>query len=238
MNFTVRTGWPLKIFDKRKKILVIAAHPDDEVLGCGGTIAKHKRSGDEVYLLILTDGESSRPSPMLDKRAECLRASCQVLGIDNVKKLNFKDSLLDSYPILDVIREIEAYAQLVRPQVVYTHSPTDLNQDHRVAHLATLTAFRPLPDSSVELILTYEIPSSTDYGQSSSRSTFIPNYFEALSPDDVAQKMQALNCYADELRTFPHPRSLKNIEALQMVRGSSVGVESAEGFFIERLISK
>lgn len=228
----------MKNSDNVKRILVIASHPDDEVLGCGGTIAKHVRSGNQVSVLILTDGESSRQTPATEIRKKSLEKSCKALGVFNFKNLNYKDNLLDSYPILDIIRDIENFSEQMRPHIVFTHSLTDLNQDHRVAHIATMTAFRPLPDSSVSAILTYEVPSSTEYGQSLSRHTFSPNYFEVLSNEDVEKKIEALYCYSDELRDFPHPRSLKNISALLTIRGSSVGASNAEAFFLEKLISK
>jgi LmbE family N-acetylglucosaminyl deacetylase len=221
-----------------KKILVIAAHPDDEVLGCGGTIAKHVRNNDEVYLLVLTDGEFSRAAPEIDKRAQCLSDSCRILGISQFKQLSFKDNQLDAYPLLEIIKEIEAFSKDIKPQIIYTHLPTDMNQDHRVAYLAALTAFRPQPGLSVEKILTFEIPSSTEWSPLQAFAPFAPNYFESLSQEDMKVKFEALRCYAHELRDFPHPRSLENIKALQMVRGTTVGVAAAEAFFLERFISQ
>lgn len=222
----------------KKRILIIAAHPDDEVLGCGGTIAKHKRIGDEVYLLILSDGESSRANPDIESRMKALTASCQVLEIQNLKMSSFKDSHFDIYPLFEIIQEIENYAKSIAPHIVYTHSPSDLNQDHRVTYHATMVALRPIPESTVIKILTYEVPSSTEFGQSRSLPTFTPNYFEALSPEDIKHKTLALECYQLELRQSPHPRSLKNVHSLQIVRGHSVGVSSAEAFSIERFISR
>lgn len=218
-----------------KKILVIVAHPDDEVLGCGGTISKHIRNKDEVHLLILSDGELSREVPELEKRSIGLSDSCSALGLLHFKQLAFNDSKLDTYPLLEIIRAIETFAKNINPHIVYTHSSSDINQDHRATYMATLTAFRPLPDSSIEKILTFEIPSSTECGPQA-LPRFTPNYFESLTDEDITAKFKALNCYRHELREFPHPRSLEYIKALLTVRGSSVGVRAAEAFFLERLI--
>jgi LmbE family N-acetylglucosaminyl deacetylase len=222
----------------KRRILVIAAHPDDEVLGCGGSIAKHIRNNDDVFLLVLTDGESSRQNPQNEIRNVSLEASCKLLGIRDYKFLSLKDSLLDSYPILEVIQEIETYARSCDPHIVYTHLASDINQDHRVAYLATMTAFRPLPDSSLEMILCYEVPSNTEWSPTQLAAPFVPNYFEALSPEDVDQKFRALGCYENELRPYPHPRSIKYIQALLTIRGATVGTPDAEAFYLERFVSK
>lgn len=222
----------------KKRILIICAHPDDEVLGCGGTIAKLTEQGHELRLLVLTDGESSRIDPAVDRKRKSLKASCEILGIASYEELSFEDSKLDACPIFDIVQEIEKMIKKFSPQVVYTHSPQDVNQDHQVAFKATLIACRPLPDSSIEQILTYEVPSSTDYGQAHSIPAFNPTVFEVLTDKHVATKMRALECYKDELRPFPHSRSRENIKALLTVRGCSVGSAAAEAFELQRMICK
>lgn len=219
------------------RILIIAAHADDEVLGCGGTIARHVRSGDEVNLLILSDGETSRKNPEVKQRSEALKNSCAILGIKKVNCLNLKDSLLDGYPLLEIIRPIEEEIQKIDPHIIYTHNGSDLNQDHRQTYLATMTAARSLPGRALEKILTYEIPSSTE-GSPQLFAPFRPNYFVALFSDDLEKKWEALKSYECELRASPHARSLDFIKAMHTIRGGAVGVAHAEAFFLERSICK
>jgi LmbE family N-acetylglucosaminyl deacetylase len=221
-----------------QRVLVIGAHPDDEVLGCGGTIAKHSSQGDEVIVLILTDGESSRESFNTLERKSQLNKACAILGVKQTIIAPFKDSLLDSYPLLEVVREVEKVAKSFRPHILYTHSEADLNIDHTVTHRAVLTAFRPLPQSELGQIHTFEIPSSSEWGSWKQRSHFIPNYFSEIDRSLFDKKMEALKCYEDELRSYPHPRSEEYIEALLKVRGGSVGVNLAEAFFTERIIQR
>ncbi|HAG92241.1 MAG TPA: GlcNAc-PI de-N-acetylase [Bdellovibrionales bacterium] len=217
------------------KILVVVAHPDDEVLGCGGTLAKHAKDGDEVFVLALGDGETSRPGAKVEARREQLIQACQTLGVQKVSALDFADNRFDQYPLLEVIQKIEQEVKDFHPEVIYTHSNADLNVDHRVAHEAVLTAFRGVPRSSVRKILTFEIPSSTEWSSVQSRSQFVPNCFVNIS-ETLSTKLEALKCYDSEMREAPHPRSFKVVEALATVRGSQAGLNAAEAFFVERVI--
>lgn len=222
----------------KKNILIIAAHPDDEVLGAGGTIAKLGREGHDVFLLVLSDGGFARDHSSVQMKQEALRLSCECLQIKNMLPFSFKDNHFDSYPVSDIVQKIETAVKTFSPNIVYTHSPFDLNQDHRVTFEASMIACRPLPSSSIEQILTYEVPSSTDFGQLHSVPAFRPTLFEVLSKEDVLKKKQALDFYRDELREFPHPRSWENINSLMTVRGCSVGASAAEAFVLERFIRK
>ena len=220
------------------KVLVVIAHSDDEVLGCGGTIINHVQNKDEVFVLVISDGESSRESHNLAHRKSCLEKSCSILGVSHFKQLNYEDSKLDSYPILDIIREIEIVSKTFSPNIIYTHSQADINIDHQVTSKATITSFRATPDSNVDCIYTFEIPSSTEWNTIEARSLFTPNHFVELNQDDVDKKFEALNCYEEEIRPFPHPRSLDYLTSLMKVRGGSIGVNYAEAFVSERVIKR
>lgn len=220
----------------KQKVLVIVAHPDDEVLGCGGTIIKHVASGDEVHLLVLADGESSRDTPQIQKREKALQNSCNILGISTVTQLEFKDGSLDSYPLISIVKEIDKVREKISPEIIYTHSNADLNRDHTITHEAVMVSARPLPGSTIRKLLTFDIPSSAEFNSHSKRTLFVPNYFVPIKEEELSKKMTALKCYGEEIRNFPHPRSVEYIEALMKVRGGSIGVPYAEAFFTERIL--
>ncbi len=209
-----------------KKILVVAAHPDDEILGCGGTIAKHTNNGDDVHVLILAEGITSRGSvdglPELRTVAE---KANRFLGA-SVSFRDFPDNKMDSVPLLDVVKEVEKVIQDIQPEVVYTHYENDLNVDHQITYQAVMTACRPLPDSIVKTILSFEVPSSTEWG-----TGFCPNWFVEI---DIHKKIHALRFYEMEMRKLPHPRSYEAVEYLAKWRGASVGVRGAEAFMLRR----
>lgn len=218
-----------------KKILLVVAHPDDEVLGCGATVARHVRRGDEVHLLVLADGETSRAQADLDHRSSALAKSCQTLGIKAHRQESFPDNQLDRVPLIDVVRKVEAQVRALRPDLVYTHFAHDLNVDHRVAHAAVLTACRPQPGATVREIRCFEVVSSTHWIGAQASATFNPNLFVDVS-ETLAIKLEALRHYDAEMRPWPHQRSYKGLEVLAQFRGASVGVEAAEAFVVERRI--
>ncbi|MDX8549489.1 PIG-L family deacetylase [Methanospirillum sp. J.3.6.1-F.2.7.3] len=225
-----------------KTILVVAAHPDDEVLGCGGSIARFAKEGHEVHILIMADGESSRVSDisliapeLLDARNESAKRACKVLGCSSVTVLNLPDNRLDGLERLDIVKLIEVFIDKYLPSTVFTHYGGDVNIDHRIVHDAVITACRPQPNCPVKELLFFEIPSSTEWRPQSSVECFFPNYFVDIS-STLSVKIEALRAYESELRVFPHPRSIKAIEALIRWRGATVGVNAAEGFIIGRII--
>lgn len=220
----------------KNKILVVVAHSDDEVLGCGGAISKHVAENEDVFVLVLTDGESSRGNHDVAKRQNCFIKACSVLGVTKSHTANLKDGHLDTYPLIEVVKIVEKISSEFRPTVVYTHNESDLNIDHTITHRAVMTAFRGLPNSSVSQLLTFEIPSSTEWGNFRARSNFVPNYFIELNEKEFQKKIEALKCYQDEIRAFPHPRSEEYLLSLAKIRGGSVGVNLAEAFFSERTI--
>jgi len=225
----------------KRKILVVAAHPDDEVLGCGGSIAKWTKIGHSVSILIMAEGATSR-----DKRREqklrkkelsllsmSSNKAAKILGANSVELLNFPDNRMDSLDLLDVVKKVEDQIENLKPDDVVTHHAGDLNIDHRITHQAVITACRPEPGKTVKRILTFEIPSSTEWQSPLAEFPFIPNWFEDIS-DSLSLKIEALKAYGSEMMKWPHARSLKGVEHLAHWRGASVGFEAAEAFMLAR----
>jgi LmbE family N-acetylglucosaminyl deacetylase len=227
----------------KQNVLVIAAHPDDEVLGCGGTIAKHVKNGDDVTVVILAEGITSRDSVRdKDKRAKKLSHLASVaikanniLGVKKILMHNFPDNRMDSLDRLDVIKTVEHFINKFNPLIVYTHHSGDVNIDHRIIHEAVVTACRPIPGFCVKQLLFFEIASSTEWQPSLSNFYFMPNWFVDIS-EFIDLKMKALDAYSSEMREYPHARSLKALEHLARWRGASVGVEAAEAFGVGRIL--
>ena len=217
--------------------LVVAAHPDDEVLGCGGYIANQAKSGDEVLVTFLSDGVTSRQGNLglqeIESRRNAARLASKVLGASDVSFGDFPDNKLDAVPLLEIIKSIEAVVERVRPQIVLTHFGGDLNIDHRIVNQAVLTACRPAPKQGVKEILFFEVPSSTEWQVPIEGEAFIPTWFEDIS-ETLELKIKALTVYKHELREWPHPRSIKAVEHLAHWRGASCGVDAAEAFVLGR----
>lgn len=227
----------------QKTILVVAAHPDDEILGCGGTIARHTNSGDSVHILILAEGATSRQNERnveaAERELEALRQSARqaatILGSAPTQFAGLPDNRLDGVELLDIIKTIEAVIEEIRPCTVYTHHGADLNIDHELVHRAVLTACRPLPDCSVCNIYTYETVSSTEWAGADTQNPFRPMRFVDIS-DNLDTKLEALEAYEAEMRPFPHARSYENVTSLARTRGASVGLRAAEAFGVAREI--
>lgn len=222
-------------------ILVVAAHPDDEVLGCGATLALHAQRGDEVHVLILAEGATSR-SPQrntaqyqdkLSALALAAQKAADILGVTSLKLHQFPDNRMDSCDLLDIIKVIENAIQQHQPDIIYTHHAGDVNIDHRRTHEAVITAARPLPSSQIRTLLFFEVASSTEWQTSYSAPAFVPNWFVDVS-STVDLKLEALAAYATEMRAWPHPRSLPALEYLARWRGTTVGVEAAEAYILGR----
>lgn len=224
-----------------KKVLVVVAHPDDEVLGCGGTLAKFAATGHDVRLMILADGESSRVEggDLIEKigfrKEACLQAS-KVIGIQDIVFFDFPDNRLDTVPLLDIVMKIEKYSQKFLPDIVFTHHGGDLNIDHRIAFEACMTAFRPIPGRSVKKIITFEVLSSTEWQSPYHPLTFKPNWFVSIG-STYDQKVKAFEFYREETREFPHPRSLAALRNLAEYRGAMIGCELAEAFMLIRSLN-
>jgi LmbE family N-acetylglucosaminyl deacetylase len=222
-----------------KKILICVAHPDDETIGCGGTIAKHIKNGDKVFCISMTDGVSSRNNfKKLDikKRKNSKKKAEKILGFKWIEnKKNFPDNQLDTVKLIEIIKVIEKAKKKIKPKIVYTHFPDDLNIDHRLVAEATLTAFRPTK-KNFDKILAFEIPSSTDY-RYYKKKIFNPNYLNDISKFWKIKK-KALLAYKQEMKKFPDSRSIKGIEALAKYRGVQNGLKYAEAFMILKQINR
>lgn len=224
------------------EILVVAAHPDDEVLGCGGTLARLSREGHTLHTLILADGESSRitgekttSSKLMHEREDAADRAKQILGCSSIEFCNLMDNRLDGIDLLDIVKIVEKYIHRYSPEMVFTHHAGDLNIDHRIAHEAVITACRPQPGNSVKELLFFEIPSSTEWCPPDSHKVFTPTVFVDISTT-ILDKLKALQAYEKEMRPFPHPRSNEGVEALARWRGVTIGVPAAEAFILGRKI--
>jgi LmbE family N-acetylglucosaminyl deacetylase len=218
------------------KVLVVVAHPDDEALGCSGTIAKYVAEGDKVHLLFMCDGVSSRNISSdndVEKRKLAAQQSANILGIESLNYLNFPDNKMDTVPLLEVVQSIEEVIKKLQPKIIYTHHVGDLNVDHQITHRAVMTACRPLPDFCVKEIYAFEVLSSTEW-QTPGILPFIPNVFVDIK-GYIDIKKQALNVYSEEMRQSPHSRSIDNALRLNALRGNSIGVDYAEAFKLIRI---
>ena len=215
------------------KILVIAPHPDDEVLGCGGTIAKHSENGDDVYLIIATKAYTPDwTEEFIKNREREIKESNKILGIKKTYFLNYPTVKLDTIPQKELNESIAKIVNKIKPDIVYIPFKGDLNKDHRLLFEASLVALRPI-HHKVKKILSYEILSETEWGQEI--EVFKPNVYVDITKT-FNKKIEAMKAYGSELREFPHPRSLKAIEALAIKRGSEIGVKYAESFYLIREI--
>lgn len=211
-----------------KKVLVIAAHRDDEVLGAGGAIAKHVRDGDEVCCLILGSAELCRESVDMNKQAlECAK----ILGIKEMFFENFPDNEFDSVSLLSITRKIEEYVARISPEIIYTHYENDLNIDHRLTFQAVITACRPCNEKGPREIYCFEVLSSTEWQLGKER--FSPNIYIDIE-NEIETKIQAMLEYKSEIRDYPHSRSIEGIKILAKYRGLECNKKFAEAFILIR----
>jgi N-acetylglucosamine malate deacetylase 1 len=222
------------------RVLTIAAHPDDETLGAGGTMARLAAASHEVYVCILTEGVTARHRHV-DLQQKCAMRACEVLGVSDVMFCGLPDQRLDSLPLLDVITPIEKYVGQVCPDLVFTHFGQDANQDHRIVFQATLVATRPVPDTSIATVLCYETASSTEWAPPFPGSVFSPNLFVDISTT-LPVKLDAMRAYeqtfSGEMQPFPHPRSYQALEATSRRHGATAGVGAAEAFMLVRHVCR
>jgi len=226
-----------------ESVLVIAAHPDDEVLGCGGTMLKLSKAGRPVNVVIMAEGLTSRdPKRDTARRATELNALASTAAKANqlvgakVELLGFPDNRMDSVDRLEITKRVEEQLEKHRPRTVFTHHPGDVNIDHRQIFDAVVAACRPMPGSSVRELFMFEVPSSTEWQPAAFGRPFEPQYFVDISAE-LPGKLQALECYTTEMRAWPHPRSLAAIEHLARWRGATIGVDAAEAFAVGRVIA-
>ena len=225
------------------KILVIAAHPDDEVLGCGGTIARLVKEGNTVYTLILGEGITSRDETRNRRKREKeikelrlqIKRANKIIGVRDTFVFDFPDNRFDTVALLDIVKTIEKVKIDVKPDIVFTHHRGDLNVDHRMTFEAVMTAFRPMEGENTKEIYSFEIPSSTEWNAPISTNYFIPNYFVDISKT-LELKIMAMKDYKSEIREYPHPRSPEAIKIYAKRWGIQAGLQAAEAFEIIRMI--
>ncbi len=217
-------------------VLVLAAHPDDEVLGCGGTIARSVAKGHRVTVAILGQGVASRYAQGASEIAseiaaleQVSRAAGRILGVNDLRHCGLPDNRFDSVDLLDIVKLIEEIGREVQPETVYTQHGGDLNVDHAITFRAAMTAFRPIPNSSVHALYAYEVVSSTEWSFGQFSSKFEPDTFVDIG-DFLDVKLNALEAYCGEMRAFPHPRSIEAVRAQAIGRGTTCGVPAAEAF--------
>jgi len=222
-----------------KRALVIAAHPDDEVLGCGGIISKYTQKGVRFFVLFIAEGSSCRfedpncPASLqaIEERTHYAYKALNLLGVSGYVFHDLPCGRLDTIPIIDITKIIEKVVYEFDPDTVYTHSAIDANNDHRIVHRASIMATRPTPRSKVQRVLSYEINSSSEW---SFGEKFIPTNFEQINENDLALKIGAMTAYKTEVNEYPFPRSDQGIRTLAFRRGMQSGVPLAEAFTLIR----
>jgi LmbE family N-acetylglucosaminyl deacetylase len=223
-----------------KKILTIVAHPDDEILGCGGTIARLVRQGYQSYTLILGEGITSRDEKRerekrekeIKKIREHAYKANGIIGVKEVFIYDFPDNRFDTVPLLNIVKVIEEIKNKIKPDVIYTHHRADLNIDHRITYQAVLTACRPITSETVKEIYSFETPSSTEWNYPNS---FNPNVFIEIT-QTIDRKIEALRCYESEIKESPHPRSEELIRGNAKRWGGVAGLKNAEAFEAIRIV--
>lgn len=217
------------------RILVIVAHPDDEVLGMGGTIKKLTTSGAEVHLLIVTDGSTSQyygaedlDKIILEKKKET-KKSAELLGIKSIIYGGLPDMKLDITPHTEINKVIENAIDDICPDTVFTHFWGDVNKDHQAVYESTLVAVRPLPGQVVKELYCFSVPSSTEWNPCKQDTIFLPNIFVEIE-EYKQQKYEAMSAYATELRAYPHPRSIQHLQELDVAVGLQIGMKATESF--------
>ena len=214
-----------------KRVLVIAAHPDDELLGCGGTVALHTAAGDEVASVIVCEGESLRYGPGGVGQPSHILRTAEILGVKDVRTLQFADQRLDTIPLTDIIDALEPVVRERQPNLVYVQYGGDVNRDHELLFKAILVATRPT-ESCIETILAFDTASSTEWAYP---RTFVPDTWVDIT-STLETKLAAMACYESEVRSYPHPRSLQALRHRALAWGNQCCLESAEVFMTVRRI--
>jgi LmbE family N-acetylglucosaminyl deacetylase len=223
-------------------ILVVAAHPDDEILGLAGTIRKYINKGYQAHCVILGEGMTSRSehredtaSSLLDELHRQTIKAAEIIGFEKLLFSNLPDNRFDSVDLLDIIKQVDKYVQQIKPDIIYTHHYGDLNIDHRKTFEAVITASCPVGEYGVKEIYCFETPSSTEWNFQYGNNTFKPNVFIDIT-DTLKSKLEAMACYKTELGQYPHPRSLRALEIIAARWGTVVGRKYAEAFELVRKV--
>ena len=220
------------------KVLVVAPHPDDETVGMGGTILKHIKMGDEVYLAIVTVAYTPDWSEeIISIKREEVTNVCELYGIKKAYLLDFPAVKLDTIPQKTLNDKISEIVEEVRPDVVYTSHKGDINKDHGLVFEATMVATRPKPNACVKKVLCYEVISSTEWTFGKTSDYFIPNYYQSIT-EYLETKLKILKAYKTETQKYPHPRSLRGVRIHAYKRGLEIGKKAAEAFMLVRSIDE
>lgn len=227
-----------------KRILVVVAHPDDELLGQGATIHRLVREGSVCKAVILGEGITSRSDVRdvskwekeLERHHNNMESARKCIGYQEIEAYDFSDNRFDSHDLLDIVKVIEKEKDLFKPDFIFTHHGGDVNIDHQITFQAVITATRPMSDEMVKGVITFETPSTTEWQSANSPFRFTPNLFVSLTEEDVLAKIKGMECYQYESRQWPHPRSSEALMTLAKCRGFQMGVDYAEAFMISRLV--
>lgn len=215
------------------KVLVVSPHPDDETLGCGGTLLKHQAQGDKLFWLIMTKmaSEVGYSGEQMRVRSQEIEEVARAYGFQKVFQLNFATTTLDTVPQRELIGAVSKVVEEVKPEVVYLPNRGDIHSDHRVTFDAAFGALKTFRAPSVKRVLAYEVLSETEFAPPLQSDTFTPNSFSDIS-NYLDKKIEVMRIYKDELKPHPFPRSEENIRALAVVRGATAGAKHAEAFTI------
>lgn len=218
-------------------VLVVAAHPDDEILGAGATLAKHVDAGNEVHAVIVSEGATARyDDSMTHDLQQAARASAARIGFTSLTFLGLADQRMDVAPLIEVTQSIESIVHQYEPRTIYSHSPVDVNADHGVVARATWTACRPYAAPFVEKVLAFETPSSTEWAWPLEANNFMPQMFVDVT-ETLDRKIEAMESYDSELRPYPHPRSVRGLRERAAFWGSKAGCLAAEPFAVLRIMA-
>ena len=216
-----------------RKVLTVAVHPDDETLGCGGALLKHKKNGDEIYWLILTsvNVENGWKEEDVESRRNEIDKASEMYGFSAIHNLSFPATRLDTISMKDLISEISKIIQKVEPDIIYVPNRSDIHTDHQVAFKAIMSCTKAFRYPFIKKIFMYECLSETEFSPSLPTDSFIPNVFIDIT-GFLEEKIKIMNQYRSETGAFPFPRSVENIRALATYRGATAGVEAAEAFVL------
>lgn len=223
----------------KENILVVAPHCDDEVLGCGGIIAKHNELGSNVYVVVVTNGHIGAPELFSEQGTKKVRAHAQkahdLLGVEQTIYLDYPAPKLDTIPAYKLANDLKDIIFDKKISTLFIPHRGDIHKDHRICYEASLVAARPINRCPVNVILSYETLSETEWAPPFGDDMFIPNVFKNIT-DFIDLKKEAMSCFTSQIKEFPHSRSLESIEALSKYRGSTVGFYNAEAFMLVRQI--
>lgn len=226
----------------KDKVLVIVAHPDDEVLGMGGTIAKYISQGTEVAVLIVTDGSTSQYKndpkllEIIENKKQETKNAMNILGVRKIYYGGMPDMKLDTTAHTEINASIESVIDEFQPTIVYTHFEGDVNRDHQCVYQSVLVACRPVPGQSIRELYSFSVPSATEWSPQNVKNIFYPNMYVDIEDEFAEKKYKAMACYVTELREFPHPRSVEALKVLDQAVGIQVGLKVAESFVVHRII--